>query len=149
MSGADATTVTREDLLLLIAAGADGPYDLDPIRLMKGCFLVSQRGRPAWKEQFGFRPYAYGPFDRGVYFARNVLLAEGLLAADDSGRYPAYLLTEDGRAQVDALHKSLGEKDASWLERIGKYVTSKSFSSLLDEIYSAFPEYATRSVVAR
>src|SRR3954451_20431434 len=41
---AQAPKLSREDIVLAITAGADGPYDLDPIRLMKGCFLVSQRG---------------------------------------------------------------------------------------------------------
>ena len=41
--------VDREDLILLLADGAVGPYDLDPIRLMKGCFIISQAGRPSWR----------------------------------------------------------------------------------------------------
>lgn len=58
-----ARQTTQEDLLLLLAAGADGRYDLDPIRLMKGCFIVSQGGRPEWQGLYDFRPYDYGPFD--------------------------------------------------------------------------------------
>jgi hypothetical protein len=38
---------------------------------MKGCFLVSQRGRADWRTLFNFKPYDYGPFDRGVYAARD------------------------------------------------------------------------------
>ena len=42
--------MTQEDVLLLIAAGADGPYGLDPVRIMKGAFLASQKGLPEWRE---------------------------------------------------------------------------------------------------
>ena len=37
--------LTREDVLLLIADGATGAFPLDPIRLMKGAFLVSDMAR--------------------------------------------------------------------------------------------------------
>src|SRR5437867_428817 len=57
----DTPQLSVEDIILLLAAGADGPYALDPIRVMKGAFVASQAGRAAWKEQLHFRPYAYGP----------------------------------------------------------------------------------------
>lgn len=139
---------TREEIILTIAAGAHGSYDLDPIRLMKGCFLVSQHGREGWKAAFHFKPYAYGPFDQGVYQARDALLARGLLHADDHGRYPSYHVSDEGQAEVERVRNQLGEADAAWLGRIGAYVTSKSFSKLLEEVYAAFPDFAVRSVVA-
>jgi hypothetical protein len=116
---------------------------------MKACFLVSQRGRSEWRGFFDFQPYDYGPFDRGVYAARDVLLGRGLLAAQLTTRYPAYALTDAGRARLAAVRRLVGDSDADWLARIGRYVTSKSFSQLLDEVYAAFPEYAVRSVVTR
>jgi len=146
-AGGATPEVSTEDLVLAIAAGADGPYDLDPIRLMKACFLVSQRGRPAWKVAFRFRPYDYGPFDRGVYAARDALLAHGLLQADSNGRrYPSYSLTEAGRARAAELKDVLGDDGLSWLARIGRYVTSKTFSRLLDEVYAAYPDFAVKSI---
>ncbi len=45
-------SVDRQDIMLLIADGADGPYPLDPIRLMKGCFIVDQIGPDDWKDLF-------------------------------------------------------------------------------------------------
>lgn len=140
---------TRESIVLAIAAGAEGPFDLDPIRLMKGCFLVSQRGRAEWKAAFNFKPFAYGPFDRAVYRVRDALLARGLLQEDEHGRYPAYSLSDEGRATVERIREEFGDADAHWLARIGAYVTSKSFWQLLDEVYTAYPDFAVRSVVAR
>jgi hypothetical protein len=147
MSGrAAARQLTREDVVLAVAAGADGPYDFDPIRLMKACFLVSQQGRQAWRGLFNFEPYDYGPFDRSVYVARDVLLASGMLQEARRGRYPTYSPTEQGNARVGEIATAIGEHDAHWLAGIGSYVTSKSFSRLLDEVYAAFPAYAVRSV---
>lgn len=136
-----------EDVVLLIAAGADGPYGFDPIRLMKGVFLVSQRGPEEWQGWFDFSPYSYGPFDSGVYVLRDRLLRDGLLAAEQQGRYAKYSLTEAGRRRVDYLKGEVPEKTVEWLGSIGSYVTSKSFARLLREIYATFPEYATRSVL--
>jgi hypothetical protein len=148
MAVAESPHITREDLVLATAAGAAGPYQLDPIRLMKACFLISQRGRADWKAQFDFRPYSFGPFDAGVYRARDALLARGLLVADRSGRYPAYSLSDEGHEEVARLREVIGDDNADWLARIGAYVTAKSFSELLDEVYATFPKFAVRSVVA-
>ncbi len=141
--------VASEDLILLLADGAEGPYDLDPVRVMKGCFIISQAGRPAWRTLFQFRPYDYGPFDTRVYNARDALLSDGLLRADRSGRYDSYTLTDDGEARISEITEELGQHDADWVRSIGRYVTSKSFSKLLDEIYIRWPDFTTQSVHRR
>lgn len=138
--------VTQEDLILLLVDGADGPYNVDPVRLMKGCFIISQAGRRPWRDLFRFRPYDYGPFDSSVYAARDRLLSEGLLA-ETRGRYPAYSLTRAGEARAAEVAEELGEHDADWVRSIGGYVTSKSFSRLLNEIYERWPDYARNSVM--
>lgn len=135
----------QQDVVLLIAAGADGSFPLDPIRLMKGCFLVSQLGTAEWKTLFNFRPYDYGPFDSTVYSARDALVAHSLLAVDWSNRYGSYSLTDRGRERVQQLRQVVGDFAADWFTHIGRYVTDRSFTRLLDEIYAKFPDYATRS----
>jgi hypothetical protein len=146
MSPVDVAQLDKEDVLLLIADGASGTFDLDPIRLMKGAFLVSQRGRPQWRALFDFRPYSYGPFDVSVYRARDALIANGLLRVDKARRYDSYKLTGAGQGRVGELEHAVGD-DANWFRQIGRYVTTRSFSRLLDEIYAAYPDYAKRSVV--
>ena len=138
--------MTREDVLLGATAGANGPYPLDPIRLMKAAFIVSQRGPEDSRGLFAFRPYDYGPFDSTVYQARDNLLAGGLLASAPAGRYDAYSLTPEGRIAAEELERRVGEDVYAWLREVGGYVTSRSFSRLLREIYAAFPEYAARSI---
>jgi uncharacterized protein len=139
--------IRPEDVVLLIAAGASGPFEFDPIRLMKGAFLVSQRGPTEWRAHFDFSPYSYGPFDSTVYVLRDRLLTQGLLRAERHGRYESYALTETGKRRVAELRKALPQPTSEWVGSVGSYVTSKSFSRLLREIYAAFPEYATRSVI--
>jgi len=136
--------VGLDDLLLAISLGANGPYDLDPIRVMKGAFLISQRGRPAWRELFNFQPYDYGPFDQSVYRARDQLVAAGYWEPHPRGRYDAYALTDEGRRRAGELE--LDAAGVDWLKRIGSYVTSRSFAQLLREIYQAYPNYAARSI---
>ena len=83
-----------------------------------------------------------------MYAARDRLLKEGLLVADQKYSYDAYHLTDAGLNRVAELEQRLGD-DAGWIKGVGGYVTSKSFSRLLDETYARWPEFATRSVVRR
>jgi hypothetical protein len=140
--------VTREDLVLVLADGAEGgSYPFDPVRLMKASFVTAMAGREGWRSLFHFRPYDYGPFDAGVYRARDELVAQGLLDRSRRGRYDAYTLTDAGHARVAAIEDELGGDDIRWLRRVGSWVASKSFNRLLEEIYRKWPEYATQSVI--
>jgi len=136
----------EEDLILLITSGATGPYKLDPIRIMKSAFIVSQRGAKEWKSLFNFKPYDYGPFDPAVYRTLESLSAKNLIEElKDVGRYPYYRLTEAGSKRVEELtadHKL----ELKWLKGVGQYVTAKSFERLLKEIYAEFPAFAEKSV---
>lgn len=134
------------DIILLIASGASGPYPFDPIRLMKGCFVVSRAGRTEWRSLFNFEPYDYGPFDALVYRARDLLLNDGHLHADVSGRYASYSLTEVGTARCAEVSRQLDDTAVGWLQNVGRYVCSKSFVDLLSDIYGRYPEFASRSV---
>lgn len=138
-------TLTQEDVLLLLVAGGDGPYPIDPVRLMKGAFLVVERGRSEWKRLFHFEAYDYGPFDPRVYDARDSLVRKGLLEVVPGGRYDTYRLTDDGRARVEDLSKSSGS-DFQWLLRVGRFVSARSFAHLLEEIYAEYPQYRERSI---
>jgi DNA-binding PadR family transcriptional regulator len=137
-----------EDILLLIADGATGSFDLDPIRLMKGGFLAWEQGPEEWKDLFAFRAYDYGPFDSRLYRARDDLISQGLMSVTRKGRYDSYALTEAGQTRVNELRYAQPE-NVEYLHRVGNYVTSRSFTDLLREIYAAFPEFATNSVLTR
>lgn len=124
----------------------DEQFGMDSIRAMKGCFLVSELGRDSWNLGFDFRPYAYGPFDVRVYQYRDELLREGFLElADAEAPYEQCVLTDAGESRARAFASHLGE-DAEWVEGIGKWVSSQTFSDLLREVYARFPDYAAESV---
>jgi hypothetical protein len=110
---------------------------------MKGAFLVVERGRAEWRGLFRFEAYDYGPFDRHVYDARDRVILDDLLEVIP-GRYDSYRLTELGRARTRELDTEIGD-DADWVRRIGRYVTTRSFAQLLNEVYDAHPDYAVRS----
>ncbi|HET9154787.1 MAG TPA: hypothetical protein VFN85_11805 [Solirubrobacterales bacterium] len=136
--------VDRDDLLLLIAKGAEeGPYPFDAIRTMKSAFIVSRRGLSEWHGLFDFQPYDYGPFDPSVYRSRDSLLGRGFLQR--SGGYDACVVTDEGNERVEQLEALLGE-NADWLKRIGRWACSRSFAQLLREVYSEYPEFAARSI---
>jgi hypothetical protein len=138
---------SREDVVLLLVDGATGPYPLDRFRVMKGCFLVDQLGGERWQDLFHFRAYDYGPFDSSIYTVRDALKSAGLIEVRGRGRYESYALTSQGRKRVRALNATLGQKSADWVRKIGRWVTSKSFSQIAHEVYARYPKYATRSVL--
>ena len=140
----NAPSITRDDVLLLLIDGADGQYSVDPVRLMKGAFLVVKRGRPGWNDLFNFQAYDYGPFDREVYDSRDNLVRLGLVNVSKA-QYEQYELTSDGVERAQSLRQGIGE-DAEWIRGIGHYVSTRSFSSLLEEIYTAYPRYRSRSI---
>jgi hypothetical protein len=135
-----------EDILLLIAEGADGQFPLDPIRLMKGGFLAWKQGPSEWTPLFDFQPYDYGPFDSRIYRARDDLIRSGLLDVSSQGRYDRYEVTPAGRERAAQLRASQPQPFVDFLSEIGSYVTSRSFADLLREIYEAFPPFAKHSV---
>jgi uncharacterized protein len=139
--------LAAEDVLLLLADGADGPYDLDRFRLMKGAFLVAKLGGGEWDELFNFRPYDFGPFDSSVYSLKDSLVSRGLLDAAKPTRYGKYTLTAEGSARARSLEAEIGKEDADWIRSIGRWLTSNSFSGIANKVYSDFPEFATRSVM--
>ena len=136
--------LTREGLLLLLVDGASGSYPIDPVRLMKGAFLVVERGRPEWKYLFDFQAYDYGPFDATVYDVRDTLIRRGLFRAR-AGRYEQYGLTDEGREEARRVGDAVGA-DADWIRSVGRHVSTRSFKQLLEEIYSAYPYFRARSV---
>jgi hypothetical protein len=141
---ANGTSLTREDVLLLLVDGAEGQFPIDPVRLMKGAFLVVRRGRNEWSQLFNFQAYDYGPFDSQVYDTKDFLILRGLLDVR-RGRYEQYDLTDEGLDAVEAVHARLAE-DADWIRRIGNYTSTRSFDQLLDDIYTEYPEFRERSV---
>ena len=134
-------------LLLLdrVALGADGPDELDPVRLQKGMFLLSKRG-PA-RGIYDFRAYDWGPFSSTIYADLATLTAAGEL---EESRVPGrtwstYHVTRRGHEKAQALTTQVSPASVEWLKQAREFLTTRSFGDLLREIYDLYPDYAVKS----
>jgi uncharacterized protein len=135
------------DGLLLLLAAPGGSYPMDRIRIMKGLFLLSQEGPAAFRELYHFEPYRFGPFDKTVYNHLDWLQAKGFVKAErnPASGQPEYSLTPAGQTRAEASGLSLDDHARSELARIKNFVTTRSFVTLLRQVYAKYPSYAVRS----
>jgi hypothetical protein len=139
----------RSDWLLLLldrqALGASGPDELDPVRIQKGMFLLSERG-PA-RGLYGFRAYDWGPFSSAIYDDLASLTREGYLTEEQvPGRtWSMYRVTGRGHERALAAAGQVGMTTAAWLRQAREFLTTRSFAQLLREIYALYPQYAINS----
>jgi uncharacterized protein YwgA len=143
--------VDAEELPLLLSsgllAGRDERQPLDRVRMQKAIFLVTRRGQRAWRELYPYEPYDWGPYSRRLAADLDSLRARGLLRTEPvpGHRYGRYVTTERGERWARQLLAGLSPAEVAFLRAVRKYVTSKSFSNLLREVYAAYPEFATES----
>jgi uncharacterized protein YwgA len=141
--------VTSRDWLLLYVALKGAPNGLDPVRIQKGMFLFAQEAGVPEDETYDFGPYMYGPMSSQVYNDIEYLEAEGLIRGEPVPGYTwkRYAATPAG---IDVA-RNLLEEDADAaasrkLFEIKQDVASKTFNALLKDVYTRYPDYATRSV---
>jgi hypothetical protein len=143
----------REDWLLLFLAtparsGAT-PRSLEPLRIMKGLFLISQRGGGELDDLYQFKPYDYGPFTSDIYADLQVLGLRGLVTQEAvAGRsWRTYRPTTDGVERAGQLASEIGPADAATIDNAYAFVTTRGFLQLLRDIYAEYPAYAVNTVV--
>ena len=137
--------------LVLATASMGEPgerFGLDRIRMQKAVFLLVQRGAPAWRSLYVFRPYNWGPYSSDLAQDIDRLVGQGLLeAASPAGsRYPRYRATALGEAAASAVISQFGSTEREFLRSVRSYVTRKSFTDLLREVYAAYPSFASASL---
>ncbi len=144
------TAEGRDWLLRLVAAGGEGAT-VDPIRIMKGAFLLTQelakhqKGTP-----YEFVPYHYGPCSFDVYRDLDTLVSERLLAREypsTSRRWPIYRVTPAGLARIAELAHRLPADWSQYVLRLRAWLDQQTFESLLRYIYAAYPGYARATVL--
>jgi len=135
--------------LLLLFLGFDEAVNhrIDPVRIMKGMFLLEKRGG-LMEHSYNFEPYDYGPFSIAVYRDLELLEAKCLIERVSSpGRNWSYVrLTEEGRAVSKELKKEVPPQQLALISEIHNEVWGKGFAELLRYIYKEYPEYAGKSV---
>ena len=139
----------RTDWLLLLLSGdalrVPDPGPLDPVRVQKGMFLLSKRG-PA-RDLYSFRPYNWGPFSPAIYSDLDELEAQGLIEqrrpAGHSWKMCATTPKGDERAR--AIAADLSDDDVAWMAQTRRFLTTRSFAKLLEDVYDLYPDFATQS----
>ncbi len=141
--------LTPRDWLLLLFDGA--PEPLDRVRIQKSMFLFAERSKAPGGEKYRFTPYHYGPFSFDIYPDLDDLLAQGLLRLEVNPTLgsPRYSLTGTGRQAMDGLRASVPARRLDVLRSLRDWVTARSFSALLDDVYRLYPQYAVNSVFRR
>lgn len=146
--------MARADWLLLFLAtparrGARS-RSMEPLRIMKGMFLVSQRGQGELKDLYTFRAYDYGPFTPLVYTDLDALAAVGLVTQEAvAGRsWRMYRPTLEGVSRASDLALAFDPMSVETVDEAYDFVASRGFLKLLRDIYAEYPAYAVNTVVS-
>ena len=129
---------------LLLAIG-DGM--LEPVQVQKLMFVFAQEEKSVPDtEAYEFVPYNWGPCSFEIYDDLEMLidkeLVERLMTVR---RWHKYKLTDAGKSRLKQLHKKADKHLMNRLAYWHEWVTSKSFRTLLTEVYREYPEYAIAS----
>ena len=137
----------RQPLVLAALAGGGENARYWPVQVQKLFFLVDREAsRLVDGPHFEFQPYDYGPFDRAVYVELDSLQAQGLVNAQNTGRYRVYSLSPEGYRQgMHNLHR-LGNPARSYIEQAARWVLSLNFQQLVAAIYRRYPDMKVNSV---
>lgn len=140
-------------LLLLLGTPTDQAETppLDPVRVMKGLFLLTEESNLDDPPSYEFHPYDYGPVSLDVYDDLAELVEEGLLEALSVAGYSwsKYQLSSTGSSRYQDLKAALPQSVLEEVQKVKNTVSSLSFRALLRYVYVNYPEYAVNSVIGR
>lgn len=138
------------DLVLALASdhakGDRETYPMDRIRMQKAAFLVSMRGTGNLRA-YEFEPYNWGPYSADLNADLRSMTAGDLLDLErrPGHQYPEFKPTPAGEDQAGKVWDGLEPREQAFLRSVRKFVTGRSFSRLLRDVYAEYPEYATKS----
>jgi len=144
----------RSDWLLLLLGcptKEGGTPPLEPVRVMKGMFLLVMDGNLDDPPSYNFEPYHYGPVSLEIYDDLAELVQDESIEALPVPGYSwrKYRLSPKGRARYEQLRAVLEPDVGEEIDRVKELIASLSFRALLRHIYSRYPEYAVNSVIGR
>lgn len=138
------------DLVLALASeqakGEGETFPLDRIRMQKAAFLVSMRGTDELRA-YDFEPYNWGPYSGELNNDLRAMAAGDLLDLErrPGHQYPEFKTTPAGEDRANKVWSQLEPREQAFLRSVRKFVTGRSFSRLLRDVYAAYPDYATKS----
>lgn len=136
-----------ELLLLFLGTGKAANQEVDPVRIMKGMFLL-EMGGALEPHSYNFEPYDYGPFSVSLYDDLDLLEGKELIERlPRPGRNWSYVrATDEGRRVAKSLEDQAKPKQLKLIQEVRDEVLDKTFADLLRYIYKKYPKYAGRSV---
>lgn len=138
------------DLVLALASeqakGEGEAFPLDRIRMQKAAFLVSMRGTERLRA-YDFEPYNWGPYSSELNTDLRDMTTIDLLDLErrPGHQYPEFTTTPAGEDRASKVWAQLEPREQAFLRSVRKFVTGRSFSRLLRDVYAAYPNYATKS----
>lgn len=139
----------RDWLLLYIYLPIKKKDLLDPIRIMKGLFLMNMEFGDKLEDVYQFEPYLYGPCSLDLYEDLLNLKTKGLVDEYKPAysRWSYYRVTDVGVDKAKELIKKAPKELFERLKGIKNEIIDLSFSDLLKKVYKQYPEYAKKSVI--
>lgn len=140
--------IPRDWLIIFLYPSSKVTEGLDPIRIQKGMFYFSREASVEDSEKYEFDPYYYGPCSFNIYGDIDGLVSEGLAEQMpvQGQSWSRYRLTIEGKKRAEELIASAPSEALQVCRSARTRVVRHSFRSLLKEVYSEYPEYATKSI---
>lgn len=137
----------RSEFVAAALAAAGEGATFAPVQVQKLFFLIDREAAAnVGGPYFTFAAYDYGPFDRGVYSALDMLHLVGWVNIDSSGRYRRYSLTPEGfRTGRQALAR-LSADTQRFLRETAAWVRGLNFQQLVAAIYQKYPDMKANSI---
>jgi hypothetical protein len=148
------TTMSRAPLLkpediVLAALSPGGASTYSAVQIQKSLFLIDREiPKLVNGPHFNFKPYHYGPFDKGVYEVVGKLEASGDMEVDRDPnlRIRNFRLTQQGIERGRRVMDAIPKKAKDYIERVSSFVRQSTFAGLVSAIYKTYPEMKKKSV---
>ena len=135
-----------EEIVLAALAPAEGkPHT--PVQVQKLLFLIDQEAGELLGRHFKFKPYHYGPFDKGVYKVLEEIDKKGLITIRSDGWQRTYALTPTGQRKGSCLLSDLPKPAQEYIKEVSEFVRKLSFLELVSSIYQQYPDMRKNSVL--
>ena len=120
---------------------------MEPIQIQKTLFKFAMEAGAPSGETYTFVPYNWGPCSFEIYDDLGVMRETNLMEFIPSGRgWNLYQLTEAGKEKKHVLREQAQPTILENMDAAREYVMSRSFETLLSDIYKDYPQFATASL---
>lgn len=141
--------IKNEELLILylyLPSSGDKKI-IDPIRIMKGMFLICKEIKE-FGNLYKFEPYLYGPCSFEIYSDLRELIAKGIVQehTQEIHYWSLYSLTNLGEKNAKEIIQKIPEEYLKKISDIKQTITKLHFMELLRFIYSKYPDYTKKSI---